>query len=75
MDVAQPGRPEVVRAVEVRTGDEVTEVDTPAGPWYRVLGVDRARGSLLVDDGEAPGVEVDVGDWGSTLLRRSTSER
>lgn len=75
MDGAEPGPPEVVRAAEVRVGDEVTEVDTPGGPWYRVLRVDEARGSLLLDDGEMLGVEVDVGDWGSVVLRRPTSER
>ncbi len=58
-------------ARELRPGDEVTEIGTPDGPWYRVLRVDAAGGGLLVDDDdEAVGVEVEVEDWASSVLRR-----
>ena len=73
---AHQGVHEVVSARQVRAGDEVTEVDTPGGPWYRVLRVNEAGGSLLVGDGDgdAVGVEVDVGDWNSAVLRRAPSK-
>jgi hypothetical protein len=62
--------PQVVSARDVVARDEVTEVDTPDGPWYRVLRVDRPGGRVLVDDGSDMSVEVDVHDWAAVVLRR-----
>jgi len=64
------GRGTQVPAAQLAAGDEVTEVDTPDGPWYRVLRVDRVNGRVLVDDGSDVGVEVAVGEWGAVVLRR-----
>lgn len=37
----------ITRSLDVQPGDLVTEVDTPAGPFYRVVKVNRA--SIVVD--------------------------
>lgn len=38
---------EVVSAGSLRTGDLITETDTPLGPWYTVLSIH--AGQLTVD--------------------------
>lgn len=58
-------------AVEnLQQGDLVTEVDTPGGPWYRVVTYDKCRRVLIVDEG----IEVPVVESTSCVLR-SDAER
>lgn len=59
-----------VLARDLTVGDEITELDTPGGPWLRVLRVDRERGVLLIDDAALDPVELAVDDWDATVLRR-----
>ncbi|MCU1622075.1 MAG: hypothetical protein JWL79_920 [Frankiales bacterium] len=66
--------PQVASARDIVAGDELTEVDTPDGPWYGVLRVDKPGGRVLVDDGSGMGVEVDVHDWAAAVLRRRPVE-
>jgi hypothetical protein len=62
----------VVLVAELLPGDEITEIDSPQGPWYRVLMIDLTSLTL---DGRLPGDEEPlvislplVGS--STVLRR-----
>jgi len=55
----------------VLPGDEISEVDSPGGPWYRVLAVEPGTGTVTV--GAEPGlvVVVAVGRWETdAVLRR-----
>lgn len=65
------GRPavEVVRAGGLVPGDEVTETTTPAGPWFRVLRLDRDGMAVVVDD-DGHDVDVPVGAWSDLVLVR-----
>lgn len=41
-----------ITASEIQVGDFITEIDTPKGPWYKVLRI-HANGRIIVetDDG------------------------
>ena len=62
----------MVTASDLLPGDVITEIDTPDGPWMRVVEVVRDRRVLLVavEDLDEP-VEVPVGRWTDSVLRRS----
>lgn len=61
---------EVVPASALLRGDQVTETDTPAGPWYVIDGVDLGRGVLTVDDGQGLLVQVPMPSGAGLVLRR-----
>lgn len=57
-----PERGEVVSIAEVSVGDWISEVGSPDGPWYQVLGVDER--SLTIDGrvtAEEPKLPVTLG--------------
>jgi hypothetical protein len=62
----------VVLAAKLLPGDEITEIDSPQGPWYRVLLIDPTSLTL---DGRLPGdeeplvVSVPLGASGAVLRR------
>jgi hypothetical protein len=58
---------EVCPVKDVVPGDEITEVGTPEGPFYRVHYVDWRVPALIVEEG----VEVPFGSWDDSLLRRA----
>ena len=63
---------EIVYAAALRPGDEVTETETPAGPWYVVMHVDPERRVVTVDDGQGLLVTVLWPTVGGGLVLRRT---
>lgn len=65
--LASPMKSSLVAVGTLVSGDLVTEVDTPGGPWYRVVAYDNDRGVLTLDEG----VDVPVDASTARVLRRS----
>ena len=55
------GMADLVRVRDLLPGDEVTELDTPGGPWFRVVAVEAGPGTVTVEAGPGLVVVVSVG--------------
>ena len=56
---------ELARIIDLVVGDVITEVDTPAGPFYTVNSVDLTKDEFVVDE-----VALPVDDQHAFVLRR-----
>ena len=67
----------ITRSTDVKVGDQITELDTPQGPWYAVLKVNAK--SLVVEtaslgelaDGESYPTTIRIAPNGAVLVRNA----
>ena len=64
------GMADRVRVADVMPGDEVAELDTPAGPWFRVVAVEAGTGTVTVEVEPGLTVVVAVGCWETVAVLR-----
>ena len=69
--ITVPGMADLVRVGMLLPGDEITELASPGGPWYRVVAVESGTGTVTVEAEPSLTVVVAVGCWATdAVLRR-----